>query len=185
MPSGWLPLQTLQAGDWSWDAAATPGRERPGRLFHRRPQALESLSFLTGIGDAHLGDDGVHRNTLAELKWDESPALGDWAPSIDLSETKESVVVKIEVPGMDQKDIEVSLQENRLTIKGEKKQEKEEKHERYHRVERSYGAFARSVRLPVGVDASKVSAAFKNGLLTVTLPKTPAAKGTTIPIKGV
>jgi HSP20 family protein len=121
---------------------------------------------------------------LAELKWDEFPMLGEWAPSMDISETKDSVVVKIEVPGMDQKDIEVSLQENRLTVKGEKKQEKEEKDERYHRVERSYGAFTRSVRLPVGVDAGKVSAAFKNGLLTVTLPKTPAAKGTTIPIKG-
>ena len=103
---------------------------------------------------------------------------------MDISETKDSLVVKVEVPGMDQKDIRVSLQENLLTITGEKKQEKEEKDERYHRVERAYGAFTRGVRLPVGVDASKVSAAFKNGLLTVTLPKTPAAKGATIPIKG-
>jgi HSP20 family protein len=84
---------------------------------------------------------------------------------------------------MDQKDIQISLQENLLTIKGEKRQEKEEKDERYHRVERSYGSFTRSVRLPVGVDASKVTATFKNGLLTVTMPKTVAAKGTTIPIK--
>jgi HSP20 family protein len=122
---------------------------------------------------------------LEELKRDEFPVLGgDWAPSMDISETKDNVVVKVEVPGMDQKDIEVSLQENLLTIKGEKKQEKEEKDERYHRIERSYGAFTRSARLPVGVDANKVSAVFKNGLLTVTLPKTPAAKGTTIPIKG-
>jgi HSP20 family protein len=118
-----------------------------------------------------------------EGKWNESLAVGDWAPSMDLSETKDSLVVKVEAPGMDQKDIQISLQENLLTIKGEKKQEKEEKDERYHRVERSYGSFTRSVRLPVGVDASKVTAAFKNGLLTVTMPKTVAAKGTTIPIK--
>lgn len=120
---------------------------------------------------------------LAEMKWDEVPALGDWAPSMDISETKDSLVVKVEAPGMDQQDIQISMQENLLTIKGEKKQEKEEKEEHYHRVERSYGAFTRSVRMPVAVDASKVTASFKNGLLTVTLPKTPASKGTTIPIK--
>jgi len=84
---------------------------------------------------------------------------------------------------MDPKEIEISLQEQLLTIKGEKKHEKEEKGEHYHRMERSYGAFARSIRLPVPVDGSKVNATFKNGLLTITLPKTPAAKGTTIPIK--
>ncbi len=120
---------------------------------------------------------------FAELKWDELPTLGDWAPSMDISETKDGLIVKVEVPGMDQKDIEISLQENLLTIKGEKKQEKEETDERYHRVERTYGTFTRSVRLPVAVDAGKVAATFKNGLLTVTLAKTPAAKGTTIPIK--
>ena len=118
-----------------------------------------------------------------EAKWNELPALGEWAPSMDISETKDSLVAKIEAPGMDEKDIQVALQENLLTIKGEKKHEKEEKDEHFHRVERSYGAFTRSVRLPVAVDASKVTATFKNGLLTVTLPKTPAAKGTTIPIK--
>jgi HSP20 family protein len=122
------------------------------------------------------------------LKWDEFPTLGEltlgeWAPSLDLSETKENFVVKAEVPGMDAKDIEISLQEDLLTIKGEKKQEKEEKDERHHRVERAYGAFTRSVRLPVSVDGSKVNATFKNGLLTITLPKTPAAKGVAIPIK--
>ena len=120
---------------------------------------------------------------FAELKWDEFSPLGEWAPSMDVSETKDAVVVKAEVPGMESKDIAISLQEQLLTIKGEKKQEKEEKDERHHRVERSYGAFTRSIRLPVAVDGSKVTAAVKNGLLTVTLPKTAAAKGTTIPIK--
>jgi HSP20 family protein len=120
---------------------------------------------------------------FAELRWNELPALGDWAPSMDVSETKESLVCRIEVPGMEQKDIQISLQENLLTIKGEKKQEKEEKDEHYHRIERSYGAFTRSLRLPVAVDAGKVTATVKSGVLTVTLPKTPAAKGTTIPVK--
>jgi HSP20 family protein len=120
---------------------------------------------------------------LVATKWDDYPTLGEWCPSMDISETKDSLVVKVEVPGMDQKDIRIALQENLLTITGEKRQEKEEKEERYHRVERSYGAFTRGVRLPVAVDGSRVVATFKNGLLTVTLPKTPAAKGTTIPIK--
>jgi HSP20 family protein len=121
---------------------------------------------------------------LAEMKWDDLPPVGDWAPSMDISETKDSLIARVEVPGMEQRDIQISLQESLLTIKGEKKQEKEEKEERYHRVERVYGAFTRTVRLPVAVDASKVTAICKNGLLTVTLPKTPAAKGTMIPIKG-
>jgi len=120
---------------------------------------------------------------FGELKLDEFPALGDWAPSMDVSETKEALVVKAEVPGLDPNDIQISLQEQYLTIKGEKTRETTDKEERYHRVERFYGSFARSVRLPVGVDGSRVTASFKNGLLTVTLPKTAAAKGTTIPIK--
>ena len=118
-----------------------------------------------------------------ESRWEELPALGDWMPKVDVSETKDSVVVKAETPGMEAKDIQVSLQENVLTITGEKKQEKEEKDERHHRVERSYGSFTRSMRLPAGVEAGKVNAAFKNGVLTVTLPKTAADKATPIPVK--
>jgi HSP20 family protein len=111
------------------------------------------------------------------------PSFGEWTPALDLSETKDAVVVKAEVPGMDPKDIQLSLQENTLTIKGEKKEEKEEKEEHVYRAERSYGAFARVIRLPVPVDGGKATASFKNGLLTVTLAKAPAAKGSAIPIK--
>jgi HSP20 family protein len=118
-----------------------------------------------------------------EPGWGGLEAAGDWAPKIDLSETKEALVVRAEIPGVEQKDIQVSLQDQMLTIKGEKAKEKEEKDEHFHRTERSYGAFVRAMRLPVAVDGSKVTASFKDGVLTVTLPKTPAAKGTTIPIK--
>jgi HSP20 family protein len=110
-------------------------------------------------------------------------AMGDWAPALDVSETKDAVLVKAEVPGMDAQDIELSLHGEVLTLKGEKEQDQEQKDEHYYRMERSYGAFARAVRLPASVDGSKVAATFKNGLLTVTLPKAPAAKGATIPIK--
>lgn len=120
---------------------------------------------------------------FGEPGWMEMSSLGDWEPKIDLSETKDATVVKAEVPGVDHKDISVSLLDGVLTIKGEKEGEKEEKDKRYHRVERSYGSFARAIRLPSAVDGSKVSATFKDGVLTVTLPKTGEAKGATIPIK--
>lgn len=100
-----------------------------------------------------------------------------------MTEGKEAITVKAELPGLEPKEIAVSLEGDLLTIKGEKEQKKEEKDERQHRVERSWGAFMRSVRLPAPVDGSKVTATFKNGVVTVTLPKAPGAKGTTIPIK--
>lgn len=109
---------------------------------------------------------------------------GEWTPKLDVSETKDVVMVKAEVPGVEARDISLSLEGDLLTLKGEKTQEKEEKDERHHRVERRYGAFLRSVRLPSTVDASKAGATFKNGVLTVTIPKSATAKGTTIPIKG-
>jgi len=118
-----------------------------------------------------------------ELMGDDLPGLGEWAPSMDVSETKDALVVKAEVPGLDPDDIQISLQDQVLTVKGERRREQEEKDERYHRVERAYGRFARTVWLPVGIDGGKVTATFKNGLLTVTLPKTMAVKGTTIPVK--
>ena len=143
---------------------------------------MRALTPWTGVGNLKQEMDRMLERAF-EGKWNELPALGDWAPSMDISETKDSLVAKVEAPGMDQKDIQISLQENLLTIKGEKKQEKEEKDERYHRVERTYGTFARSVRLPVAVDGARVVATFKNGLLSVTLAKTAAAKANPIPIK--
>ena len=143
-------------------------------------RALPALTGLTALQNEI--DRLVER--FWEPSWDEFPPLGrEWAPSLDLAETKDAVVVKVEIPGIDPKEIQVSLQEQVLTIKGEKRQEKEEKDEHYYRKERTWGAFARSIRLPVPVAGEKVTAAFKNGLLTITLPKTPAAKGTTIPVK--
>jgi HSP20 family protein len=118
-----------------------------------------------------------------EPVWTETPTLAAWEPKIDLAETKEALTVKAELPGVDQKDITVSLQDGMLTIKGEKEEEKEEKGKQYHRVERSYGAFARALRLPAAVDAAGVTATFKDGVVTITLPKAPEAKGTTIPVK--
>ena len=108
---------------------------------------------------------------------------GSWLPSLDIAETKNDIVVKAEVPGMDPKDIDISLSDGLLTIKGEKKQEKEEKEENYHFIERSYGAFCRSVRLPKEVQSDKISASYKNGVLKVALPKSEEAKKKEVKIK--
>jgi HSP20 family protein len=143
---------------------------------------MRTLMPWTGMPGAREMDRLLNRFLEGKLE-EQSSAGAEWAPSMDVSETKDSLIAKLEVPGMDPKDIQISLQENLLTIKGEKTQEQEEKEEHFHRVERAYGMFARSVRLPVTVDASKVAASFKNGLLTITLPKTPTSRGTTIPIK--
>ncbi len=108
---------------------------------------------------------------------------GGWLPSLDISETKDDLVVKAELPGMDPKDIDILLSDGSLTIKGEKKQEREEKEENYHFIERSYGSFSRSVRLPKEVKHDKVNASFKNGVLKIVLPKSEEAKKKEVKIK--
>jgi HSP20 family protein len=107
----------------------------------------------------------------------------EWAPSLDMSETKDNFVVKAEVPGIDAKHIDISFTGDVLTIRGEKSQEKEEKEEDYHLVERSYGSFSRSVRLPAEVESTKIKASYKNGILRITLPKSEKAKAKEVKIK--
>ncbi len=107
---------------------------------------------------------------------------GMWTPRTDVTETKDSVSITAELPGLEAKDVEVSVSGDMLTIKGEKKAEKEEKDEYHHVVERTYGAFSRMVRLPAPVAADEIKATFKNGGLTVTLPKTEEAKAKAIPV---
>jgi HSP20 family protein len=99
-----------------------------------------------------------------------------WAPALDVKETKENIVVTAEIPGLSAKEVEVTISGDMLTIKGEKKQEKEEKEESYHLIERRYGLFSRSIRLTTDVDAKNVKASFKEGVLTISLPKSEKAK---------
>ena len=110
-------------------------------------------------------------------------AEGVWAPSVDVSETGKEVIVRAELAGIDPKDIDVSVHGDVLTLRGERKQEKEEKGENLHRVERSYGSFSRSIQLPAEVDAGKVNATYRNGVLKINLPKTRAAAVKKIEVK--
>ena len=102
--------------------------------------------------------------------------FGEFNPQVDVTENDKEVKVIAELPGLADKDVEVSLSNDVLTISGEKKSEKEDKGESYYRMERSYGSFHRSVQLPAEVDANKVEATFKNGVLNITLPKTTTAQ---------
>ena len=111
--------------------------------------------------------------------WEEA----EWLPAVDVTETKDEIVVNVEAPGMDSKEFEISLREETLTIKGEKKQEKVEGEENYHLVERRYGTFTRSILLPQEVESDKISASYKNGVLTVTVPKSEGTKRKEIKIK--
>lgn len=111
---------------------------------------------------------------------------GPLSPSVDFKETDKAYEVSAELPGVEEKDVELTLSNGILTIKGEKKQEKKEEKEGYHRMERYYGSFSRSFELPADVDVGKVAAEFDKGVLRVTLPKSPekSAETKTIAIKG-
>ena len=99
---------------------------------------------------------------------------GFW-PQVDVTETDKEIKVSAEIPGVESKDIDVSVEEGMLTIKGKKKYEREEKEKDQYRMERSYGSFERAIELPAEVDESKAKAEFKKGVLRLTLPKRPGA----------
>jgi HSP20 family protein len=101
--------------------------------------------------------------------------FGAFTPSVDIKESEKDITVSAELPGMEDKDIDLSLNRDSLTIKGEKKEEKEDKGKNYYRMERSYGSFIRTIPLPAEVDMDRVKAEFKKGILTVALPKTAKA----------
>jgi HSP20 family protein len=108
---------------------------------------------------------------------DEDWALGgQWAPSVDIFEHEGNLVLRAELPGIEPKDVDVHVENNVLTLRGERKFESEVKREKYHRVERAYGTFSRSFTLPNVVDTEKIKAEYKDGMLQVTLPQREEAK---------
>lgn len=151
-----------------------------------KPRDLLPARWISGQTPARVPADSPFRSLHREMNrvfedffrdFDLAPALaGGEVPKIDVSETETEVLVSAELPGIDEKDVEVSLSQGVLTIKGEKKLEKEQKEKNFHRVERSYGSFQRSIPLPCDVEEDKADAAFKQGVLTVKLPKTKAAQ---------
>ena len=106
-----------------------------------------------------------------------------WCPAVDVSESEKELLVSADLPGVDSKDVEITVKENILTLTGERKTEKEDKGESYHRVERAYGSFSRSFVLPSTVDETKVSAEYKDGVLRVHLPKREEVQPRKIEVK--
>ena len=125
---------------------------------------------ITGPGNLLQGFDEA-----LERIWGNGP-VRRWTPAVDVYENKDSVVVKAELPGLDPKEVEISIEDGTLYLKGERKSESEDQRDGYHRLERSYGSFARAFTLPDSVDPEKVSAEYKDGLLSVTLPKREESK---------
>lgn len=107
----------------------------------------------------------------------------EWTPEIDIYENDDNFVIEADIPGMNIKDIKIEVQDNTLTIKGEKKFEEKTEKDKYIRVERSYGSFYRSLSLPMNVDSDKIDANYKDGTLVLTLPKTEQAKPRQIKVK--
>jgi HSP20 family protein len=120
--------------------------------------------------------DESYRGTQRSGSDDEWALGGSWAPAVDIFEQGNDIVLKAELPGVDPKDVDIRLENNVLSLRGQRKLENEVKRESYHRVERSYGTFSRSFTLPTVVDQGSIKAEFKDGLLRLTLPKRDEAK---------
>jgi HSP20 family protein len=153
---------------------ALPSLWRSGR---EKGELLPSRDVWEPFTSLRRDMDRLFEDFSRDLGWGApAPAGAGKAPQVDVSETETEIKVEAELPGVDEKDVEVVLSDSRLTIKGEKKQQKEEKKKDFHLVERSYGSFARTIGLPFQVDPGQVKASFAKGVLTVTLPKPPEVK---------
>ena len=125
---------------------------------------------LSAIQDRinRLFDESLSRSKFFDK---ENLTSGFWSPSVDIYETESDIVLKAELPEMDQKDIHINIENNVLTLKGERKLDKETKEENYHRIECSYGSFSRSFSLPNAVEVEKIKAQYKDGVLKINMPK--------------
>ena len=172
------------------EAAAPESKGRSGGY------PLTSLrDEINGVFDRFFGAGWPARvgDFSGALDWDPFPSFGwrgglgsvELSPSAEVSETENQYEITVELAGMDEKDIDLTVTDDVVTLRGEKKADRETKEKDYHLTERSYGAFRRSFALPSGVDVAKIKAGFSKGVLTLTLPKTREAKSKTrkIPVK--
>lgn len=125
----------------------------------------------------------LFNQTFSQLFEGSEPGVRTWTPTVDVYETEQNLVLKAELPGIDPKDLEVRVEDGTLYLRGERKTDRDLKEGNYHRIERSYGAFNRTFALPGSIDADRVAAEYKSGVLTLTIPKKEGAKPKTIKVQ--
>jgi HSP20 family protein len=138
---------------------------------------LRELEGLTGRLNRFF--DGPLANKLPG----DGAIFGDWSPAIDIEETDGEYLLKTDLPAMKREEVKVGITDGVLTVEGERQHEKEEKGKKFHKIERSFGRFVRRVAVPTDVDQQKVSAEFKDGVLSVHLPKSESAKPRYVDVK--
>ena len=166
-----LPIKTEKKSA----ATTAPAPAAPGGLSHFDSLRQEIDRLFDEFHPFSWRFPAGRPSRLFDIEW---PRREAWqiAPAMDLAEKDGEYEITAELPGMDEKNVEIKLSDGVLTIKGEKSEEKEEKDKEYHLSERRYGSFQRSFQVPDSVDADKIEATFAKGLLTVKLPKTAEAK---------
>jgi HSP20 family protein len=142
----------------------------------RPRRGLRQWDPFRDMEDISANWDNIFGNTMFPSLWSRLPTIREWIPALDVYEQDGKFVVKAELPGMDEDDINVSVEGNSLVIKGNKKFEREVKDEDYYHCERSYGSFYRSIPLPAEVDKEKIEANYDSGVLEVKLSKLPEKK---------
>ncbi len=172
-----LPVKSDEASNKS------PSLAEPRHLFENLRRQVDHLFDDVSRGSLHLPFG--RRAFEVEPFW-RRELIGQGMPAVDIAEKEKSFEITAELPGMDEKDIEIKLSNGNLIIKGEKNEETEEKKKGYYLSERHYGSFERIFNLPKGVDSEQISAQYKKGLLTINLPKKPEAikPEKVIPVKG-
>jgi HSP20 family protein len=145
-----------------------PWVRRTENLFEDFRQEMNDVARRFFPGPASEGNGGM---------------IATWQPRCDIEENDKEILVKVDLPGVDPKEIDISISDDMLVVRGEKKEEKEEKKKNYHRVERFVGQFYRTIDLPAGTDAEKIAAASANGTVTITIPKKPGTQPKKIAVK--
>lgn len=146
----------------------------------RRPYRLSTRRAHAPYRALQQEIDNMFNEFASLTPWSDSEFWGEFSPRLNVAESEKEIEVTAELPGIDEEDVEISISQDVLTIKGEKKQEQEESEGSLYRMERRYGSFCRSIELPSGVvDADEAQASYKNGVLTVLLPKREEVQETT------